>query len=168
MGQLVDQYLQQKRAEAARKEYQEKANVLIQEGLVIKDYNPSNIYSDDYPNCDWDGPNAGRYYRVFPIAVTDDEYEEIKKYHDSKKTFSSSNGIANDLKVISIIVYIATFIAGIVLGSTLGDSIFSDNDFAFGSAFIVWIYGLISGSILLGLSEAVSLLQSLKDKPNQE
>lgn len=160
MGQIVDQYLQQKRAEAARAEYQKKADILIQEGLIIKDYSPTYEYNEAYPEFEYEGENAGRYYRVFPIAVSDEEFEEIKKYHDSKKVFYSSNGVANGLKILAIIVYVASFIAGIILGSNLGIR----SDFSFGVAFVVWIYGAISGTILLGLHEVISLLQSIKDK----
>lgn len=165
MGQIVDQYLQQKRAEAAKAEYQKKADILIQEGLIIKDYSPTYEYNEAYPEIEYEGENAGRYYRIFPIAVSDEEFEEIKKYHDSKKVFYSSNGVANALKVLAIIVYVISFIAGIILGCNI--TFDRHSDFSFGVALTVWLYGAISGTLLLGLHEMISLLQSIKDKVNK-
>lgn len=68
-----------------------------------------------------------------------------------------TNGIASLLTFCAIIVYIGSFIIGIILGKVLGQ-------FSFAAAVIYWAVGLLSGSMMLGIAEIIKLLHEINKR----
>ncbi len=98
------------------------------------------------------------------IEITDEEYEEIKKYANQEKTesetFARSGGhnfIATLLTVIAWIVYASGIICGIAYGvDWLGNPTFM--------ILVYWIVGFVVGTIYLGFAEVIKLLSEIKNK----
>lgn len=53
---------------------------LIRLGMCEKQYNPATTYSAEYPYQEY---KSGKYYRLVPFTVTDEEYEAICRYDNS-------------------------------------------------------------------------------------
>lgn len=112
----------------------------------------------EYPFSEWDQKaSMTKFFKKIPVEVTDEEYEEIKKY-SSHFTLIKKNKIASILTFCSIVVYIAGFISGIALGDALS------YDFSWGAAFVVWMTSFINGTILVAISEIINLLDDIKKK----
>ena len=151
MNEKVAKYLEEKR----EKERQE---ILIAAGLYEKEYAPKSqeLPNGEYPRLDTTIiPN--RPYKAIPIEITDEEYEQVKKYAFASSTLpepvNSSNGIATVLTVIGVIVYLIGFIGFFAM--------FNMNAL---SAFIILASAAISGTMFLGFAKIIKLLQSIKNK----
>ena len=157
MHEMVKEFLDAKK-DAENKEYQaEKESVLIDLGLYKKEYAPNNKWSEEYEWHEFDtDEQVYKYYKIIPIEITDEEYQEVKKYikNDSVK---ASNPVANAITVIAWIEFIAGFIAGIILGN-------AGEEFSLEIALIYWGISLISGIMFLGFAEIIKLLQAIKNK----
>ena len=113
-----------KQDELNKKQEEVKKKTLIDLGLFEKVYSPDNKQSDEFSCYEWDSINStNKYYKKVPVEVTDEEYEEIKKY--SKQTediihnnFNRYNYVAISLTVIAYVIFIVGFIAGILFGIT--------------------------------------------------
>ena len=64
------------------------------------------------------------------------------------------NMVANTIKVVAWIIFATGFIAGFVIAVSM----------TFTTAIIVWVTAIVIGTLLLGLSEVIKLLQQLVDK----
>ena len=91
MQDFVREYIEKKQAEldakcesalAAEKEraMAEREARLIRLGMCKKEYSESQLYSVEYP---YQERKTGKFYRLVPFAVTDEEYAEICRYDDS-------------------------------------------------------------------------------------
>lgn len=119
-------------------------------------------YNDEFPSFEWDiASSKGKYYKKVPIEITDEEYQEIKKYSKDDFLAQNNNPIAFTLKVIAILVYIVGFIGGIVMGNAVAEYSW---DFSWGSAFIFWFVSFFSGTTILGFAEIIQLLHDIKNK----
>ena len=149
----------QKRKELIKEQEEVKSRILIELGLYEKVYAPDNVENNEYNCYEYDHLNQmSRYFKKVPIEVTDEEYEQIKKYamQTEKNESKHKNTIATILSVMAWIAYIAGFILGIVLG----------NDF-YNDSFIMliyWISGFVVGTIYLGFAEVIKLLSEIKNK----
>lgn len=155
----IDDFLCAKALEEIKNEEEKKNSLLIELGLYEKAYVPDDEQDDEYTYCEYDEANSvNRYFKKVPIEVTDEEYEQIKKYamQTEKNESKHKNTIATILSVMAWIAYIAGFILGIVLG----------NDF-YNDSFIMliyWISGFVVGTIYLGFAEVIKLLSEIKNK----
>lgn len=121
---------------------------------------------------EWDEINLmTKYYKEVPIEITDEEYQELKKYTNKEVKFvsdNSLNSVATALKVIAWLVMIGGFIAGGILGDveiTKGTYYrYTTTEFSFAVAFTYWCGAFISGMIFLGFSEIIQLLSDIKNK----
>ena len=168
----VAQKQEDKKNQVLLEQEEKKNRILRKAGLTFRVYNPTGGYSDEYQKYDSD---REMYYKAVPINVSDEEWKQISSAYqtecalDSDETdetgdaAGSGNGIAGTLKAIGIIVYIAAFIAGIVLGYTYG-RLLSRGDFFFGAALAVWIAGFVMGTMMLGFSEIIRLLHEINRK----
>lgn len=168
MNEKVESFLNKKRAEEQEKYAKQKQKLLIDLGLFDKEYSTSTSYSAEYPYAEWDNqaqPGKCKYYKQVPIDVSDEEYEEIKKYSNIETEDNQSNPVATALTVIAWIVFIGGFISGIVLGNVEFSGYYHDyNEFSFAVAFIYWAISLVSGTMFLGFAEVIKLLQAIKRK----
>lgn len=154
----VDEYLKQKRTEKFTEEYIKKAKLLINEGLYHVVYSPDNVQSSEYPFEEYDATSGSmKHYKKVPMNVTNDEFEQIKKYSTIDET--PKNAISITLTVIAYIIFISGFIYGIYIGSE-----YYVDEFSFSLAFISWIITLISGMTFLGFAEIIKLLEAIKNK----
>jgi len=64
------------------------------------------------------------------------------------------NIVGNTIKVVAWIIFVAGVIGGFVTAVSV----------AFTTAIIVWVAAIVIGTLLLGLSEVIKLLQQLVDK----
>lgn len=92
MQDFVEKYIAEQKAALAAKcadakggvaeeQEKEKAARLIRLGMCQKEYNPATTYSAEYPYQEY---KSGKYYRLIPFAVTDEEYAEICRYDSSR------------------------------------------------------------------------------------
>lgn len=144
-----------------------KASINGEKVDVILDKIESN-YSWEFPSSEWDSANStNKYYKKVPIEITDEEYQEVKKYSKKEET-TENNPIATVLTVIAWIVFIGGFIAGIALGIVEVEKgyyyTYTDTEFSFAVAFIYWCVSLISGTMFLGFAEIIKLLDAIKKK----
>ncbi|MBQ7096620.1 MAG: hypothetical protein IJN96_00935 [Clostridia bacterium] len=119
-------------------------------------------YNSEFPEAEWDSDNlTNKYYKKVPVEITEEEYEEVKKYSKDSVKVVTDNSIAATLKVIAVFVYIVGFIAGVVIGGALTDY---TRDFSWGTAFACWFLSLFSGTTVLGFAEIIQLLTDIKNK----
>lgn len=137
MEQIVKEYLEKAQSKERQIFEKERDDLLVKLGLtkdVVREYTELNYYSVDYPN--WD-PEKRKYYseKPIPVEVSDEEYEEIKKYaklslpkEDVVEIFKDDvldngaesflGGVNAVMLVVSIIVAIALFFSYL---SEIGD-----------------------------------------------
>jgi len=145
----LEAYLSAKYAD----EKEERDLFLIQLGLCEKVYSPDNEPSDEYYSCEGEGENT-RYFKLVPIEVTQEEYQQLRKYNP-KPAEPYKNKVSTLLKVLAWIVYIGGFLTGIAIIIDAG---------AVAAGLVYWTYALFIGSAMLGLSQAVKLLGEIKTK----
>lgn len=150
MNEKVQAFLDAKKQEELAKKQAEKDKLLIDLGLSEKEYSPSGNLSDEYPEYDRETKS---YYKLKAIAVTDEEFEEIKRAAGKRANNTSSNEIATILTVIAWITYIAGFIAGVAYMGALQ-----------GFVLLIWFAAFLSGTVYLGFAEIIKLLTQIRDK----
>lgn len=157
--------------EAEVKAYEaRKHETLVDLGLYEREYSPSGKYSEEYPFCEWDvDRHASIYFKKVPIEITDEEYQEVKKYAKTEdKENGAKNPVAVALTIIAWIIFIGGFISGIALGWVeveMGrEFVRTYSEFSFESAFVYWCTSLISGTVFLGFAEIIKLLTAIKRK----
>lgn len=168
MNEKVRAFLETKKSEEKIKLEEEKREKLVALGLCDKVYSPNNTYNEEYPLSEWDeGSSKYKYFKVIPVEITDEEYEEVKKYTSTSDN-SKANVIATILMVIAWLIFIGGFFAGITLGNVevMTDSSYAETDtvFSFAIAISYWAVSLIGGTVLLGFSEIIKLLDAIKKK----
>ena len=158
MNEKLKEFLDAKK-DAEKKKYQEeKQKTLIELGLFEKVYSPDNNYSDEFSSSEWDSANStSKYYKKVPIEITDEEYQEVKKYSKGDVLVQNNNPIATTLRVIAVLVYIVGFISGIAIGDAVAE-------YSWGTAFIYWFVSFFSGTTILGFAEIIQLLDDIKKK----
>lgn len=131
MHELVKKYLDEGKAkeqeildEEARKKKEERDNYLIRLGLTT---GTERRYSKEYsgPYCSWDKEKEMYYYDAqVPVEVTDEEFEEIRKYekfHNGEIPVSAEakatldNGAESTLSVINSVFYILAWIVAFTM-----------------------------------------------------
>ena len=159
MDPRVEKFLNDKREEIKKKELMERQQNLIEAGLYEKEYSKNDQYSLEYPYSEDNSLGQTKYYKLVAINITDEEYEEVKKYVTCNKKVEKNSAIAVLLAIIGILLYVCGFIAGIVLGDEYG--VYS---FEFSVAFITWISSFIVGTVFLGFGKIISLLEEINNK----
>lgn len=158
MNEKLKDFLDAKK-DAEKKRYEEeKQKTLIELGLYEKVYSPDNNYSEEFSSSEWDSANlTNKYYKKVPVEITDEEYQEVKKYSKGDVLVQNNNPIATTLRVIAVLVYIVGFIGGIVIGDAVAE-------YSWGTAFIYWFVSFFSGTTILGFAEIIQLLHDIKNK----
>lgn len=160
MHEKVRAYLEYQKSKSTKESIEQKEAFLIELGLFEKEYNPNDYFDSKYPRFDSD---LEKYYRHVPIEVSDEEYEEIKKYASIKddssiQVDSKTNVIATILRVFAWMTCLCGFILGVIAGKV------SSYEFSFSAALTLWIEAFVQGTMLYGFAEIIKLLQELKDK----
>ncbi len=167
MNEKVKGFLNEKAAEERKKYEEEKKKKVLELGLCEKVYSEDGAYSTEFPYSEYDRVTLKtKWYKREPISITDEEYEEIRKY--SKVEKENENIIAQALEVIAWVIFIGGVIAGIILGNVevLKGTYYqyTDTEFSFAVAFTYWCIALISGTMFLGFAEIIKLLEDIKNK----
>ncbi len=170
MDERVKEFLEKKQQEAETRKEKKKAKTLISLGLYEKVYSPDGNYSIEYHLSEWDKKGQkSKYYKKVPIAVSEKEFEEIRKFSNEK--VAETNPVVIGLTVIAWIIFIGGFIAGIALGTTEVTKGFyytyTDTEFSFATAITYWAISLISGMMMLGFAEVVKSLNDIKNANNR-
>ena len=119
-------------------------------------------YSEEFSSSEWDSASStNKYYKKVPVEITDEEYQEVKKYSKGDVLVQNNNPIATTLRVIAVLVYIVGFIGGIVIGDAVAEYSW---EFSWGTAFIYWFVSFFSGTTILGFAEIIQLLHDIKNK----
>ena len=151
MNPKLSDYFAQKRLE----EKQARDALLISQGLYEKEYAPSDEWSEEYPENEYDQKREIYcYFKKVAIEVTDEEYEQIKKYAFASNSLPETNDIAKILTFIACAIYIVGIIAGIIIVEPMGIAV----------SVVCWVITAISGTMFLGFAEIIKLLQSIKNK----
>ena len=154
---MVNEYLEKMKNEEMRIKEKRKAAYLESIGLVGKEYTNSSEWSNEYPFYD---DEQEKYYREIPLQISDQQFEEIKKYEQICEIEEDSNGVASVLSGIAWLTYISGFILGIFFGSELG----IEGEFAWSEAAFWWTVAFVSGSMTLGFAEIIKLLHKINSK----
>ena len=168
MNEKVKLFLDAKKEAEQKKYEEEKQKTLIDLGLFEKVYSEREFYSDEFPFLEPASENSiGGWYKKEAIAISDEEYQEVKKYSKKENT-SKTNTIATALTAIAWIVFIGGFFSGLALGNVevVKGSYYpyTDTEFSFAVAFTYWCDALISGTMFLGFAEIIKLLNDIKNK----
>ncbi len=166
MNEKVRAFLETKKAEEKRMFEEEKQEKLVAIGLCDKVYSPNNTYNEEYPLSEWDEDSSKyKYFKVIPVEITNEEYEEVKKYTNTSDN-SRTNIIATILTIIAWIIFLGGFFAGISLGNVVVDphDVIDGTKFSFAIALTYWSVSLISGIIILAFAEIIKILDDIKRK----
>lgn len=164
MNEKVEQFLAGKRKEASEEELKKRNLHLIELGLYDVEYAEGNTFSREYPEME-----NGKYCRRTPVAVTDEEYAAICAAVPEKQKKWPEWPVAKILFVVALIIYGVGFLAGIVTG--VQTSYFMDGqpyyEFSWLAALSMWLTTLIGGTLLLGFSEHLVLLEKIGEKSGE-
>ena len=81
-------------ADAVEKAKRERDERLIRLGMCSREYSESTTYDENFPYQDY---KTGRYYRVVPFTVTDEEYEAICLYDRRAAALAPKKGVTQRL-----------------------------------------------------------------------
>ena len=136
MEPILKEFLDKKQAEQRKEFESERDKLLVSLGLVKfeKEYSPSGKQTGPYVKYD---VGAKNYYYVkhkTPIEVTDEEYEQIKKYALTQKpqklqTLQKSNevdGTEWGLKLVNGVFWVLAIIGFVIVIFLASDALFND------------------------------------------
>ena len=152
MHEKIKEFLDAKKAEE-RKEYAEKKQkLLIELGLVEKEYAP-----EDYPNNPeytlWDD-SENKWYKIKDnIELTDEEYEKLLKYTKDGTESNYGNSVATLLTGIAWFIYVFGAIFSLMF---IGEGVFT--------GLIALFSTIVSGTTFLGFAKIIDLLDDIKNK----
>ena len=157
-------------SDQAEKEMKAREDYLISLGLYEKRYTDYQHYSEEYPESEWDSEGTEfKYYKKEAIAVTDEEFEEIKHYAQINLKHNNdddrNNAVAGALTAIAVVIFIAGLILGLVMGiDEVGSRRNPEYEWDFAVTMIYWGSAFISGMMFLGFAEIIKLLTAIKNK----
>ena len=171
MDERVKKFIDAAKAAERQRFEHERDSLLISLGLIDPD-KTHREYSDYYSvtYSDWDA-EKGKYYRVVtePIEVSDEEYEEIKRYapNDAKKEILGEelieNGAEKFLSVINGLSLAIGIITSIVL-FVMAISAYKNGGYMLLSAAIVLLISLVSWAIVKVVLNVSNNLHKINSK----
>ena len=163
--QMETQKLQQEEKEKAEKEANNRNSVLRAAKLLEREYSNKTEFSPEYPLLDQENKT---YYRIVPLKVSEEEWEAIKTAYEKEKKITKQptgtvpqtneyvdNAVAKALKVIAIIIFVCGAISGAIIGISAE---------TFMATLAIWFSVFVVGTMMLGFSEIVKLLDNINDK----
>ena len=155
MHELVNQYIEKKKAEKRAAFEKTKTKTLIDLGLYEKEF-PADPVKFDYNEYDSgfydETAQTYKHFKKVPIEISDEEYEELLKYTYIEEQ-AENNTVSKALQYIAVSIYVVGTIAGFIYV-----------EYAFVMTILVWLAAFVSGTIMLGFSEIVKLLHEIKNK----
>ena len=153
MNEHVKAYIEAQQA-AEREEYEKKKRKTLEElELYEKEYSDEG-YTAEYCFSEYDTESQTyKYYKRTPIEISDEEYEEIKKFCKTKNE-RKRNPISVMLIVIAVCVYVGGFIGSILLMDMYDEA----------GLIVGWLATFVSGTLYLSLAEILQLLHEIRNK----
>ena len=159
MDAKVKEFLEKAQANEREKFEKERDALLISLGLIEGDAVSGREYGPRYghPYVHYDAEKKA-YYREIkgtPISVTDEEYEMIKKYVETKETQNKKdvavlkNGAEKFLEVINIIVLIISLICSTIL---LGESGYGEELYTYIGIIVLLVSLIMFASVKVPLN----------------
>ncbi|NLB62262.1 MAG: hypothetical protein GX802_07620 [Clostridiales bacterium] len=152
MNPKVEEYINRKRKEVVDRQLRERIRILDDAGLCERKY-----VKEKTPETFWDAVKE-KHYIPMPYEVTDEEFEEVKKYA-VERTKAKPNAVASALHTIAILIYFLAFLVGSYISAK---KLFGDISFFI--TLLYWGAGFVVGTIHLGFAEIIKLLQNLNNK----
>ena len=156
MNRTVEEYIQ-KQTEKARLAKQKEKEVFLEDiELYERVYSENTEYTDEFPcrDVDEESENYQKYYKNVKLDLTDEEYEEVvKAYRLNNPEDAKSDTIATILQCLAIFIY---FVGGILALFVASADVFT------GIASIFSVF--VSGTLILGFSRVINLLNDIKNK----
>ncbi|MBR4774656.1 MAG: hypothetical protein IK008_00980 [Bacteroidales bacterium] len=123
MRERVKQFLEEAKAKEKEARKRERDIFLISIGLTEDPERTQKLYCDHYdpPYTLWDSEKGQYYYNApIPLEVTDEEYEELKKYGQYKKAGDASDslldpGAEKTLNILNTLMLVTAILGVIVL-----------------------------------------------------
>lgn len=150
MNKKLEEYFAKKEKDKQGQKHAKCENLLLSLGLYEEVYSDSKVVSPDFPMM---GKNGFAFCKV-PIQVTDDEYYKILQLEEEKQEEelkTQDNTVAIILRALSFLFMV------------LGLIFVIRELFVYQVLNIVPIMLIISGTILLGLSEMLTILHRIKN-----
>ena len=151
MYEKVAEYLEQQR----QKELALRKKQLVEMGLCQREYLPEGTRQTQDVVQEYPYTEGERRYKVAAIPVTDEEWAEICAHADTKSG-RRRNPVSRALWVFGILAYAVGIIQGIWQYQNF--EMYGDYITALVQMLILWISAGIQGTLLLGLSEVIRLL----------
>ena len=115
-----------------------------------------SIYSEEFSLSEWDEEERiTKYYKRVPIHVSEEEYEEIKKYAYGSVSSKKENKVAVIIKIYAILFILIGLIGGVAFGISVESFI---------TTVVCWITSFFCGMLIYSISEAIQLLEDIKNK----
>ena len=132
---------------------EDKARTLRALNLYERVYSPDGKTSEEFPNTKYD-KETGTYraYKTVPIEVNDRQYQVLKEYARREGLLRSTNPTAYALFIVAMVIYAIGAFLGVLAIDSLGEMI------------AYWFVAAVSGTLFLGLSEIINLLDDIRNK----
>ena len=180
--QIIDRKNMEYKAVKTAKEENEKLKLLDRMGLFEIEYAEPKVneygyyfYTPEdcanYPFVETNSDGKMLRYKKVYTDVTDEEYEALlniaelmpeKKEESVPDTISVKgyqSGLASFMVGLAIMLYLAFFILGIVMGNnSVASYLSSRSEFSFGTALLFWVIGVFAGTMMLGFAHIVDHL----------
>lgn len=155
MHQLLINFIKNNKTKTQKSKEEGKAVRLISLGLYERLYCPTegSVHEgEDFPYYD---NKEDRYYKIEPIAISDEDFEELFEYSPlSEIEMFFNNVIAKIFLFIGIITMIVGFFLGIYVAGEVSGIL----------GIATTIYGIVPGFLFLGFAETIKLLTGIKNK----
>ena len=130
MEPILKEFLDKKQAEQRKEFESERDQLLVSLGLVKfeKVYSPSGKQTGPYVKYDKEAKNYYYVKHKTPIEVTDEEYEQIKKYALTQKPQKSNevDGTESGLKLVNGVFWVLAIIGFVIVFFLASDALFND------------------------------------------
>ena len=156
MGQKAQEYLKKLKEKEWQKYQEEKVQNLLDWEICEKVYSPDDVESESFPFSEWsDTEGRLKYFNYDYSAVSDQEYEEIKKLRCRK---------SKEQPTIVFVLYVIAFSA-IILGliNAFGAGKMNEEEFDFMAAYLVFDEALFFSIMMFGFGKVIELLADIKN-----
>ena len=150
MHEKIQEFINKKQEENARKKQEYKNKVLMENDLYDKEYSEHGYHSE-YPAFDYE---QNRYYKRVPIKCSDEDFEKLKEYLPQSEKIST-----NVTYGILVGIVIAIFVIGFIIGLCMY------NEFTgMLPVIIIWIISFLLGISVYVYAEILRLLNIIAKK----
>ena len=166
MEPIVKEFLESRRSAERQKFEKERDEWLVSLGLVenVKEYSPDGTKTPGHVGYVKFDEEANKYYRVkkVPVAVTDEEFEEIRKVAAKPKPVAQNKSIPDGtewgLKIVNGIFWLLA-IGGFIAVISICSSVLSGEDPMLQHAENVWQESVViqTEALIVSVSQLVAI-----------